>query len=519
MHSSSILESSCCRRRLPSPQSLPSMRILVIGSDVSAKVFSALMKHKRGDKVSIDMMSVSAPHIPPSPGLSLTSPWIRNDSRGRWIVLDLLRNILNSQQYVNVSKVGLKTAVLTHLNSREIVPSFSFMIRNLFAFSSEPFRRRFPSISSDVSSFLSFRFGEKFSQKYSPIIQSVLVGKNDDTVSAMAVMPRVFSESLNGYSILMSPLRRILNAQKSTKNGNVDVLDHDWQRLMSGGNFIQVDMQSLDRDLDGYLRYMGVEPLREIDPKDLRLRKEGKVVFANSKEYDLIVTSEDPTTIWNSIDSNGASGSPPEYMQSLSLVSKVSSTMISVNLPVGGGKEYEKIPICWGSKGGSIFGAIINSNVWDVPKSDSTSSISITVFSNTEPDHTEISSYLKTAFPKLSGPNQQLEFSIEKSSFELIPSHMSPSRLDDMLSFHTKFRLPIFGPSLEVLGKYYYATSGSVYDLVNDAKWLANRIDERYWNFPKFVENELRSDYVNRDSESGFSLDGSTRSSPSVSPR
>jgi len=52
------------------------------------------------------------------------------------------------------------------------------------------------------------------------------------------------------------------------------------------------------------------------------------------------------------------------------------------------------------------------------------------------------------------------------------------------------------------MGKYYYATSGSITDIIADTESLVNMLVERYSGFPKRVENERTDDWISRSDRS-----------------
>ena len=478
------------------------MRILVIGSDVSAKTFAALMKHKRGEKVLIDLMSGNNPTIPTT-SPSFQSPWIRNDAKGRWIALNFFRDVLGSRKEIIVSKIGIKSTLLSD-GKTETFPSFFHLVRNLISFAIEPFRNMNQiSITSDMESFLSNRFGARFAKKYTHAISTIFFGSQ--LISPMFVFPRIFSDCIRGHSVLLSPIR---NWFKNEGANNTDYLDHDWQRCVSGGQFIKVDVGNVHAELDGYLKFMGVNRIDrpenfslERDGKKMELKAEGK-----SEVYDLVVTSDSPQTVWEYTPAPPSEFDQvaPDYMIRLSRVSKLFSTMIFAK-----SSNAIRCPILW-TPNDPIFGSIVHSHIWDTTNDESTN-VEISFFSKTPISAETLALYVESKFPHLT------DITIgESNSSECVPSDLSPNRLDGLYAFHKQFRIPVFGSSLQVIGQFYYTPSGSIYDSVSDAKWLVDRIDARYENFPKFIENEQKSDWINRDEKSGFSLTGESSSLTSI---
>jgi hypothetical protein len=317
---------------------------------------------------------------------------------------------------------------------------------------------------------------------------------------------------------------------------------------MSGGKYIQVPLELEDR-LDDWILCNGVVEMsgREVVSVervvDGRLPKVHVKFSDNSKEeFDIIVTSEKPDFIakWH-LDEVTLSD---VFKSQFGLGGRVTSTNIIIH--VGEGEDPRRLKaieksilngpaMFWGRVGdGRVIGALIRDGLWDSGSSKLNEKFGITVYHSSDVllGASDFVEYLEVAFPWMSkwlggSRVEVLDSIVEEIVFRgvhenkmlggVTSDHLINTKtlggvtfqenfLDSLYSFNNKFRLPKFGSQLQVIGPYYYCRS-SIGDILNDSKWLADRICERYEEFPKFIENEDNSDWISRGGS--ISLDGS----------
>jgi len=503
---------------------MPRLRVLVVGSDISAKSFAAFLKMKKGDNVLIDLVAASRESFM-GHGVPCTynSMWLKNDSRGRWMATNFFRDTLQIPVEAAVSRVGSRIGIVNGIGYRETIPSWDFILKNLISFLSEPFRGS-GEMHVDLHAFLKSRFGNFFAKKYSQILVGHS-GINPANIPAIHVIPQTVLNQRQYGSLLLSPIKQLFS---STGGGmrTDDFLDHSWQRYITGGKYIEIPVEFESR-LNDYLGFMGVQTLEgRVVPESCQLveGKGGKISAKIStdpipKEYDLIVTSEGPDVVskWSS---HAHQYEAPTRHAKVEVRS--SNILIYPRSRDGSGRrlspeeiqkkcEYETI--FWGHKNG-IIGAVIRTGLFDCPRQDSPIGITIYQDLSVENGVEDFIGYLQSAYPWMKSALGGSRVVISGTVVEEITPKISPSEL---FEFHEKFRIPQFRSFLQVIGDRYYPSS-NLSDVLNDSKWLADRIDERYFDFPKICENEQRTDWVHRGGVA--SLDGSLPTSiPVVNTR
>lgn len=470
------------------------LRVGVIGADVSACAFVSFLKRcLPSASINIFTESKELCHDIPLKGVSFSSSWIRNDKKGRIAVLDLGKDILGlgTKEFLVSDVKASRSFSLASSSSRYLreFPSFSAICQNVWALGSEPFgnliRTNSYPYNVSVHDFLSSRFGRSFAERFANVLTRVMFACDDaKSVPAHMAFPKLMKNCIVNGSVLLGPLFGALSSSFCLPSArmNQDVLDHLWQELMTGGKYVsmgpRLDLGEFRQALVDHVLSL---PLVKVEQGD----DTSGIDFG---EFDILVSSKNARETFHLLDS----GDVPDWADRLSRSKSVVSTRIE--LPEG-----TKIPSCqWFTDGGekeNLIGAVSPTNLFLSPSSPTEGRKSVLdVFSHKSLSDSDI------AFLGIS----DLDAVITCENSESLPQ-FPLSYCQDMLAFNKwrlEFRKTKRRVDFQVVGKWFYAPSGSMTETVSDASALAIKIAQRYSNFPKSIENEVSTDYINRNDRS-----------------
>ena len=444
------------------------MRVGILGSDVGAYATAAFLKRLLPSS-EIVMFSKGLTERP-----SFSSPWIRNDKKGRLCVMKLGRDILEmgESEFV-VSKVNSTISLVGTNGVVDHFPSFKTVVKNLHAIAFEPFRRR--SIGNgdvSVSAFLEQRFGKSFSQRYANMITMSMIGQeNAELVSVHTLLPKMARSAASHRSVLLGPLWAMVGGHHDRQTSYyTNVMDHLWQKLASGGKYV-----SMAPRLDLSLFY---DRLEDHVVSTCRLEKsevekiEGKNISTldgSCHSLDVLVTSLRPDRLVALTHSQAQV--PTEAVARLSEYKTMYSNRLSCAIGMGDSVQINQ------STGEKI---IPQSCMFKVE-----SGVVVDILSD-----------------QVGGDGEEIPACKIGSNQALL----------ELNNWRRQQALDI-----QFVGKWYYTPTGSVTDMVADADRLAFLISKRYDGFPyKRIENEFSSDYISRSDRSldlkyEDELHGSTR--------
>ena len=446
------------------------LRVAVIGSDVGARAFVAFLK-QRVPTASITCFATG--DTQPDRGVTFSSPWIRNDKKGRLTVLRLGREILGiGDQEFCVSKVNIQLKLRDSEGKISRIPSFVSVLKNIFALGLEPFRPRTkPSEDISVSEFMRLRFGHSFAKRYSDVISAPFAAEK---VSVHAFFPKLAQNFFRFNSVMVGPLWAIadrLSGASSFKN--VDVMDHLWQELVSGGKYVSM-LPRLDFSLFHQLLESHVASVSTACSLcDFQLER-----------FDLVVSSQRPDELVSQFDRSHKQ----DWAAALSEHEKALCTrLVSASAsPSADGEIIFSSP----STDEGICGIIVQSGLYEHAPA---AGVVVDVFSTKPVDIESV----RRLYPAADG------LEVSSSYVEELPS-CKLGWTKRMIDFN-RWRLGLkksLNIDLQVVGKWYYCPSGSLTDLVGDASELADIIADRYQRFPKRVENEQSNHWMSRNDRS-----------------
>jgi hypothetical protein len=408
--------------------------------------------------------------------------------------MDLGREILGiGEKEFIVSKVN-STFGLRAGQDIEKIPSFRSVVKNIYSITLEPFRSRKIESAQDMSVFEFFdrRFGKSFAERYAYIVTRSLNGQSDaQQVSIHALLPRMAKNFHAHKSVLLGPLISALGgSEKRNSPSFTNVMDHLWQELMSGGKYVSmvpgVDLSGFFQQLDRHTSSV----CSSVSGRAVSVgTKEIECEDGSKHPVDLIVSSWRPDTLMEIFSSP-----PEEFAKKLSAHEKLHATRF-----VWSCDEILKssIPPVLVSTDNMM---IIQSGLYEYLP---TFSLIIDVLS---PNPTSLESFRESSKQVLTGKLGEIVLNHDPVSVDVDSEELPRACLgsNEALIQFNKWRLgkvKKFQTDLQVVGKWYYAPSGSVTDLVADAHELAVLVASRYENYPK-RENELRSHWMNRSDRS-----------------
>ncbi len=212
-----------------------------------------------------------------------------------------------------------------------------------------------------------------------------------------------------------------------------------------------------------------------------------------SAKFDFVFSSLDAKSLTNASSIQHSPDSIPNWSSALSATNEVRTTV--VRLPNGTLLPLKNCGISWGSPVSGIIGAIAPGRAFENYRGPFGSDL--LVFH--EPgavDAQAILNHVRVMFPGVANflPDAILE--LEKFSETLPACPVQYPR--DLLQFNL-WRTNRFGPRLQVMGKHYYAVSGSPSEVLADLNNVLDRVDEGA------DISESQADWMNR---CGKSLDG-----------
>ena len=471
-----------------------SLRIGIIGNDVGAKALVSFLKQKLPEcTITRFTHSVSVD----SDSHSFSSPWIRNDKKGRLTVMQLGSEILG---------IGDKEFIVSEVNSSfglvrdtklERIPSFFSVVRNMPAIALEPFRRRAAQTGSDLSlyDFVCNRFGQRFAGKYSNFLSQFVNGQTSaDQVSVHALLPRMARNFFSHKSVLLGPLWASLNTTNSHRGDSfTNVMDHLWQELMSGGKYVSL-LPNLDL-LPFFERLnFHVDSISQTCPSSVARIESGKIVCEDGSVHavDLVISSLRPDLLLALLP---ATETAIPNLSPLTTYKTMHATRFVWN-----NRSFENASVPPVVVTDSIGTLVVQSALYASP--DGSSRVVIDVLSNkpsTIEDVRESSrSWMHSDLASVINTDPDI---IAHSSEDIPASGLGSN---DALRRFNKWRISTsksLGMDIQVVGKWYYTNSGSVSDVVADAHSLASILSARYESFPN-KENELSSHWMDRSDRS-----------------
>ena len=477
------------------------LRIGVIGSDISACAFTGFIKRKLPSaSVCIFTESSELCHDIPKKGVTFSSPWIRNDKKGRIAIQELGRDILGlapKEFIVSDVKASSCFSLMPEIGVTGIkFPSFRAMIRNMFSIGLEPLRRTLHSTDSSSSlsvyEFISNRFSERFAKRYSNALTRYFFASDDSkSVSVHMAFPKMMRNYTVHGSVLLGPFMSVFSSWgNSSSNQTADVLDPLWQEMMTGGKFVSMSSRldlSEFRDMLVHHIKCSLSGVEIVDEKEIEVKtpQDGKTcVLWGSKECresyecDVIVTSRNAREIMKLFS---VTDEKTDWADRLSQSREVICTRFQdVVCREGKLHIFEQSQWINTSESSNIIGGVSPSLLFP----GKSSHLVVDVFS-----HTPLTDSEMEIFPQRVAENR-----------EHIPSP-GLSYAEDMMLFN-KWRREIYRNKkvdVEVVGKWFYCPSGSISDQIFDAFQLANRLSERYEDFPKSVENDVSHFWINRN--------------------
>ena len=426
----------------------------VIGSDVSAQAFTAFLKHRMPSACITSFAGGSCQT--PGEGVTFSSPWIRNDKKGRIAVLKLGREILGiGDNEFCVSKVNSSISIASDNNRHVLkIPSFGLIFRNFFPLLFEPFRNSHVGSDISVFDFLRLRFGQSFSVKYANILSSPFPSSE---VSVHALFPKMAKHK----SVLLGPLMGVVGSLDRIANAdvkNVDVMDYLWQELMSGGKYV-----SMRPGLDFSLFFQ--ELVRHIASVSV---SGGDLDSFSPSQYDLVVSSQNPSELLSLYGEKNEE----EWIEKMSNSKKVFSSRFFIPR-----KCTAKRDIVYSSGTDGVFAVIQQSSLY--PENEG--QCIVDVLSDRPMDGSVIGA---AAVDRLIVNEEEIP----------IPSIGWNERMRKFNEWRIKQK------NLQVVGKWYYCPSGSLTDVISDADRLAQIVAQRYGT--RRIENERRSDWMTRNDRS-----------------
>jgi protoporphyrinogen oxidase len=438
--------------------------IAVVGDDFSASLTASLIRRTRPD-TEVHLLRGRGTSSPMSP---FTTTLLRNDSTGRRFAKDFLRDCLRMNEgSILVSKNTKQFTVMG--TDRMVVPTFRSTVSNIPAAARDVFGAQKNSSWNNISlsDFLSDRFGRKFSDCFSPIISRSITGSSDYPVSAMAIVPRLVAPCANhSRGILLGPLFEMMN-KKSSNFASVDLLDHLWQRLMSGGPYIGVsDWAEVETALTESLQFDRVVKQGGL-VRGMKKNEDGKIEIEADQckgVFDLVYSSLAPTDLTRILPDT------PPPSSTLSLINSIYTSVIHLS---GVPKNISDPGIAWGGEDG-VIGAFVPSLVF--PEHDQTH---VYVFHTSSVSAEKMAAHIARAFPSLGGGSVDR---VELNKFvEDIP-RCPVEYAEDLVKFN-RWRVKTFGDRLQVMGKHYYAPTGSIGDIFKDVTELVESSDNTRWMF------------------------------------
>jgi hypothetical protein len=461
------------------------VKIGIIGNDLGAYASAAFLRRSL-PKSEIIVFSQGLVETP-----SFSSPWIRNDRKGRLCVMKLAREILEmGEREFTASKINNSIGMISKGGtSIEKIPSFSSVVRNLHAICLEPVRGRKKIFSCDISvtDFLANRFGSSFASNFSDMICKSITGQTGETVSVHALFPRMANNVVIHRSVLLGPLWESLSGQSKPKGYYTNVMDHLWQKLMSGGKYITM-LPRFDLSIFFERLEQHTKSSCRIVPSQVTSISHKSVQCHNgeSHEIDLVVSSVRPDDLFRIC--NGESSMKNSVLK-LSSFKNMLRNRYSFEC-----KSFDPSltsPVMIDKDSGNMI--IVQSGLYDGASRDL---LVVDILSDHQLDENAFSQY-----PILSGfaSNTLIGF---QSDIEEIPSCSlgSNQALFELNQWRKKF-IQSEKMDLQFVGKWFYAPTGSVTDIVADADRLVSLISTRYARYPK-IENELTSDFVSRSDRS-----------------
>ena len=490
-----------------------SLRVAVIGNDVSAFAFAAFLKHKRpASVIHIFPQSKNILSDIPLEGVTFSSPWIRNDPKGRSAIMRLGRDILGiGQKEFVVSNVGnsSKFKIGSPAAGWSAIPSFSAVVRNMASIGLEPLRRCRFNKEADVSveAFIGDRFGPRFARRYGDTIAQILTGRSDSSsVSAHGVIGKMIKNLFIHKSVLLGPLVGMFSKVRSGRN-TVDVMDYLWQELMTGGKQVTFTNR-LDLSLFREALIDHTKSTRDMSVHDggvTGVDFTGKDVSVTTDDgdtvpVDLVVTSAAPSSVWGWTQPAGQD--PPQWVHTLGESTRIFSTRFvwSVSRSTSAKLVGKHTATYWSTAGSSettgIIGVVFPSMLFPSENGE----FIVDVLSNCEVSDDALIEYLSSCgsvvhtIVTAAAPVRRV------TTVEDIPvTRMGHSAA---LYEFNQHRLTTTRSRMQILGKWYYCPNGSVSDIVSDAERVADLVTDRYESFPKRIENERPDDWINRNDKS-----------------
>ena len=464
----------------------PLLRVGVIGSDVSACAFTAFLKRKiPSASVSIFAESKGFCHDIPSRGVSFSSPWIRNDRKGRIAILDLGKDILGLDYKEFIVSDVQSSNSFAHFSASgknsQNFPSFSSLVANIFAIGLEPFRRgpRVADSNISVHEFLGNRFGVGFARRFANSITRYACACDDaKSVSVHMALPRLVNNLTRCGSVLLGPLAGLLSKAETVGKSkrSADVLDHLWQELMTGGKYVsmgpRLDLSVFRDALTSHVKGLGSVTVSS----ERILGIEGGQIRTSLGEssFDIIVSSLHAKQTMELFES----GEAPKWACRLSQGRDVVCTRIA--LP---DSSRVKVPV-WVKAEGNIIGGVYSGRLFRSPEDRICD-----VFSHRDLSEKDLGDLAISSNEVLAENREKLPLA-------------GLSSCEDLTKFNQWRKRRVLHVDLQVVGKWFYCPSGSISDLIYDACILSDQLGDRYLNFPRTVENEPKSAYINRNDRS-----------------
>jgi hypothetical protein len=462
------------------------VRIGIVGTDVGAYSVAAFIKHRMPQSKILMISSGIEQH-------AFSSPWIRNDKKGRLAVMQLGRDILQmgESEFV-ISKVNSNIGLISDGGRIEKIPSFRSVVSNLGAIALEPFRRSKPETTDmSVKNFFETRFGNKFTKKYANTVSMCLTGQSAESVSIHSVLQRMASNFTNHHSVMLGPLWSMFSPQRSDSRQFTNVMDHLWQQLMSGGKYVSMSSRL---DLSLFLERLETH-VKEIsgdfvsDKKVSKILEKGVEFDDGSMEsVDLIISSERPSELVGLMVGDSSTPASRKFSQGKRMYkSRFEWSNVVKKIPVS-------TPVLINQESGEMI--IVQSSLFDDP------SHALVVDILSEKKYLDFNSFanINGKWLEIIGFKSLTDVAPTRieTCEEIVPSNSLGSN-EALIEFN-KMRKKS-KTDIQVVGKWYYASSGSLTDIIADADNLASLIAKRYSRFPK-VENELTADWMTRSDRS-----------------
>ena len=258
------------------------VRVAVVGSDIGALSASVFL-HSRGlSKYKID-------HFLCDKKFHLNSNFLRNDKVGRNIVFTLFRDILNFGESEILVSNNFKLQIQSK-NNVETIPSFKFVLSNLWSLASEPFRSQ--SDAKDVYTFIADRFGSRFANKYSNLFCRIQLGHSREVL--ISEFPKFFNQK----SIMMRPFMNFFQ-NDSQKSYSFDFTDRLYQRLITGGPLITLQGYTLEETLSRSMTdWLKMSRISIFDSKHFNLENGYDIVIMSASSDMIPAANPDMKSIF-----------------------------------------------------------------------------------------------------------------------------------------------------------------------------------------------------------------------------